>query len=55
MPMIWSVITGELTADVDLKMMKTQFCNPRSYLKNYYTAPIKFDDELREKYKIETG
>lgn len=55
MPMLWSVLPDEQKEDIDLKMSKTQFCNSRSYFKNYYTVPIKFDVELKEKYKIETG
>lgn len=55
MPMLWSVLPGEKKEDIDYKVSKTEFYNSRSYFKNYYTVPIKFDVELKEKYKIETG
>lgn len=55
MPMVWSVLTDEQKESFDLKMSKTQFCKSKLYFKNYYTAPIKFDAELKEKYKIEAG
>lgn len=54
MPVLWSILTLEQKELSEMKCSKTSSYK-KLILKKKFTAPVKLDYELKEKYKKETG
>jgi len=54
MPMVWSILTHEQKKSEESSICRTSLYKTKSS-KKMCTVPIKFEPELKEKYKKETG
>jgi len=57
MPKVWSVLSDEERESAESVICRTEFYESRPFSTKKYTIPncFKFETELREKYKKETG
>lgn len=55
MPMVWSILSDKERESADSSVGRTDFYTSRPFSRKMCTVPIKYETELREKYKKETG
>lgn len=55
MPMVWSILTHEQKQSSESSIYPTSLYKSKKSSVKMCTVPIKFDTELKEKYKRETG
>lgn len=55
MPMVWSLLTKKEINSLEVNIFRTSSYKPKSLTSKMHTVPIKFELELAEKLKNETG
>jgi len=55
MPMVWSILTHEQKISEESSICPTSLFKSKKSSVKMCTVPIKFDTELKEKYRKETG